>query len=199
MIERPDAPATGRNRDAILEVLERELDLPCTVLEIGSGTGQHAVYFAQKLPGVTWQTSDRAQNLDGIRAWVASAELDRLLPPLELDVLTSALPETSYDCIFSANTAHIMGMPAVRKMFAIVAACRKQSGVFCLYGPFNEDDKFTSASNEDFDRSLKAQDSAMGLRNIETLDEIARDHGLERVRTYAMPANNQLAVWAGIT
>ena len=195
MAEKPSAPATQRNSEPILEVLRLEFTAARSVLEIGSGTGQHAVRFAAELPHLTWQTSDRVENHDGIKAWIDDSRLPNVLPPLALDVLTWRGADANYDAVFSANTAHIMGMPAVKAMFRIVGEHLNKAGVFCLYGPFNDNGEFTSESNESFDRSLRAQDPQMGIRNIEDLDAIATINGMRRVRTYAMPANNRLAVW----
>ncbi len=196
MSEKPNAPATGRNSEPILDVLRIELEKAGTVLEIGSGTGQHAVYFARRLPHLNWQTSDLAENHKGIRAWLDDSGLKNVRQPLELDILTSAKPEEKFDAVFSANTAHIMSFDAVTRMFQIVAECLGDGGKFCLYGPFKEGGEFTSSSNESFDRSLKMQESSMGIRNIEDLDDLAHSKGMKRIRVYAMPANNQIAIWS---
>ena len=194
--EKPHAPATTRNKDAILKVLALEFAKASSVLEIGSGTGQHAVHFAQSLPHLTWHTSDRLQYHDGINAWLEDFELSNVTAPVELDVLTSPDPEFAFDAVFSANTAHIMGIDAVQAMFELVGRCLAPNGVFCLYGPFNENGEFTSSSNEDFHRSLQSQDPAMGIRDLEYLHELANQAGLDNIRQYAMPANNRIVVWA---
>ena len=195
MAEKPDAPAARRNREAILAVLEREFANASTVLEIGSGTGQHAVFAGARLPHLVWQASDRAGTIAGIELWVSEAQMPNVLSPVVLDVLTDEPPETRYDAVFSANTAHIMGMPAVERMFGIAGEVLGDGGVFCLYGPFNLDGRFTSASNECFDRSLRDQKAEMGLRDLGALDRLASANGLEAARRYAMPANNMIAVW----
>lgn len=195
MSEKPNAPATERNREAILAVLQTEFRDTKSVLEIGSGSGQHAVFFARELPHLTWQSSDRQINHAGINAWVADAGLENVLRPLALDVQETATLSAAYDAVFSANTAHIMSFQAVECMFRIVGSCLSEEGVFCLYGPFNQDGTFSSPSNEKFDASLKAQDAAMGIRDLQDLDALAEANGLRRVRLYAMPANNNLAVW----
>lgn len=195
MIEKPHAPATTRNQKAILEVLAREFSDVETVLEIGSGTGQHAVFFAKALPHLYWQTSDRAENHDGINAWINDAGLTNLGSPIELDVLQAFEPKMKFDGVFSANTAHIMSMDAVRCMFQVVASCLDSSGMFCLYGPFNENGQFSSDSNRAFDQSLRSQNSEMGIRDIEELDTLARQNGMSRLAAYAMPANNQIHIW----
>ena len=165
------------------------------MLEIGSGTGQHAVYFGEALPHIRWQTSDRLENHGGISAWLAEAALENVLAPLDLDVLQCGTVGGDYDAVFSANTAHIMSYPAVECMFRIVGEALSGGGVFCLYGPFNIDGMFTSESNERFDQSLRIQNPEMGIRELADLDCLAMDSGLERSKRYAMPANNMMVVW----
>ncbi len=192
----PGSLASERNKAPILEVLRDEFAHRRQVLEIGSGTGQHAVYFAANLPHLVWQPSDLAENHPAITAWLEAEGPPNLSGLVELDV---ARPETSAvvppDAVFSANTAHIMSLETVRCMFALVGRLLPQGGVFCLYGPFNFDGRFSSDSNADFDASLRARDPSMGVRDIEELDRFAADAGLARARLYAMPANNHLAVW----
>lgn len=195
MQEKPNAPATLRNREAIRDVLGIEFGSAGTVLEIGSGTGQHAVYFAGEFPHLIWQTSDRADNHSGIAAWIEESGLQNVRQPFDLDVLSSPGPGEKYDFVFSANTAHIMSFDAVTCMFQMVAGCLREKSIFCLYGPFNENGTFTSSSNERFDQSLRAQDSSMGIRDIEDLDGLAHSNGMHRIRRYAMPANNQILIW----
>jgi len=195
MTERPEAPATVRNRESILEVLRCEFEAVHSVLEIGSGTGQHAVFFGRELPWLNWQTSDRRQNHAGINAWLEDAALKNIRTPLTLDVEEVADVAGDYDAVFSANTAHIMNMDAVRCMFALVGACLTAKGRFCLYGPFRIDGEFTSPSNEAFDASLREQDSRMGIRDLDALHALALENGLAHEKSYGMPANNMLIVW----
>lgn len=195
MSERPDAPATGRNRDPILAVLAREFADRKQVLEIGSGTGQHAVYFAEHLPHLTWHTSDLAESHAGINAWIESVGLENVRPPLALDVESGPDPAAEFDAVFSANTAHIMSPDAVRAMFDRTGRLLPEGGVFCLYGPFRLKGEFTSESNAEFDASLRSRDRSMGIRDLEWLDELAITAGLRRRGLIAMPANNFIAVW----
>lgn len=167
------------------------------MFEIGSGTGQHAVSFAAALPGVTWQTSDLRQSHDAIRAWIADAGLENVLPPWDFDVLTAETPSGRYDAVFSANTAHIMSYKAVCRMFEITGAMLGDPGVFCLYGPFSRGGSFSTQSNAAFDASLRTRNAAMGIRDLDDLQDLGRQNGMELVRTYAMPANNLLTVWTG--
>ncbi len=189
------APATERNRDAIYEVLEREFRCVNSVLEIGSGTGQHAVFFAQKFPALVWQTSDREENHLAINSWIADAPTNNVRAPLSVDVLQVDHVPGSYDAIFSANTAHIMSFPAVTRMFELAGATLSSGGLFCLYGPFKLDGEFTSESNAAFDDALKSQDELMGIRDLERLNELAESSGMRTLRRYTMPANNMLIVW----
>ena len=192
----PKAPAAERNREPILEVLREELQGRARVLEIGSGTGQHAVHFVQALPYVEWQTSDLPEQHAAIEAWRAEVQLPNVLPPLELDVRTADPESASYDAVFSANTAHIMDLGAVRAMFSLAGRVLTDHGVFCLYGPFRFEGSYTSLSNAEFHESLRQRDPAMGVRDIVDLDRFAASAGLRRVRLHALPANNHLAVWA---
>ena len=195
MAEQPFSEYASRNGGPILEVLRDEFSTRKAVLEIGSGTGQHAVQFATVLSHLQWQTSDRDENHDGINAWVSAASLENLLPPLSFDVLTADIASASYDAVFSSNTAHIMSIEAVEKMFMLVGQALMSGGVFCLYGPFRQGGEFNTASNATFHESLRSQNSEMGIRHLESLDELGQRHDLERVRLYAMPANNHIAVW----
>ena len=156
------------------------------MLEIGSGTGQHAAYFSRELPHLTWQASDVAQNLPGIRMWGAE--------PIELDV-DKEWPRPNVDAVFSANTAHIMSWPQVERMFAGVACLLPAAGLFALYGPFNYRGRPTSESNARFDAMLRASDPASGLRNCEAILELAQREGLALAEDNAMPANNRLLVF----
>jgi len=191
----PRSPAVARNREAILEILTEAFGSRRRVLEIGSGTGEHAAHFAPRLPWLFWQTSDRKQNHHGIAGWVRAAEVDNLGEPLELDVNGDFDPGEDYDAVFSANTAHIMSFDEVGRMFALVSRLLPRNGVFCLYGPFKTGGEFTSASNRRFDESLKAQDPAMGIRDLESLDDIGSALGLVREDARPMPANNFLVTW----
>jgi cyclopropane fatty-acyl-phospholipid synthase-like methyltransferase len=194
-LSRPNSPAAERNREPILDVLRREFSDCRRVLEIGSGTGQHAVWFAAEMPWLTWQTSDREQNHQGINAWIDTAKVENVRRPLALDVQEPADIAGTYDAIFSANTAHIMSIAAVRDMFGLASELLERDGKFCLYGPFNRNGEFTSDSNRRFDESLRVQNPEMGIRNIEELDDFAGSVNLARLRFFAMPANNNLVVW----
>lgn len=193
--QRPYSEACERNREPILAVLRGAFAGATRVLEIGSGTGQHAVAFARALPHLVWQPSDVPAHLPGIRAWIAAAPSPNLLPPLALDVNAEPWPKGEFDAAYSANTAHIMAWPEVERMFARVDAALAGGGCFCLYGPFNDDGRFTSPSNERFDASLRARDRRMGLRDAQAVDAIARRHGFGPMTSHPLPANNRLLEW----
>lgn len=192
---KPFAESCEQNKWPILDVLRQEFAQATRVLEIGSGTGQHAVFFAQQLPHLLWQTSDVAEYHAGIQDWLDEAGLHNVRPPLRLDVLADAWPQQSFDAVFSANTVHIMGWPEVEAMFAGIGAVLELGGRFCLYGPFNYGGRFTSDSNARFDQWLKARDPRSGVRNVEDLVALADAAGLRLLRDHAMPANNRSLVW----
>jgi SAM-dependent methyltransferase len=195
-LDKPYSAASERNRDPILAVL-RDAFAGCRdVLEIGSGTGQHAVHFAAALPALRWQSSDRVENLPGIRAWLDEAALPNTPPPLELDVAAGHWPPAhSFDAVFSANTLHIMSWSEVRQMFAGIAQVLRPGGTLAIYGPFNIDGRFTSASNAAFDQSLRAAVPHRGIRDAAEVDALAASHGFELVEDHALPANNRCRVW----
>lgn len=187
--------ACERNRDPILAILRDALAHRSRVLEIGSGTGQHAVYFAAHLPHLLWQTSDLPQNHASILAWQRDAGVRNALPPLLLDCASDAWPQQCFDAVFSANTCHIMAWEEVQGMFAGIGRVLESGGVLCIYGPFNYEGRFTSDSNARFDALLKQQAPHMGIRDVEAVDRLAFDQGLELQADHAMPANNRLLVW----
>jgi SAM-dependent methyltransferase len=195
MTEKPYSESCDRNREPILAVLRRHFADRKRVLEIGSGTGQHAVYFAQKLPNLLWQASDRAENLPGIRAWLDDAALTNAPRPIELDVAKGPWPSADYDAIFSANTLHIMGWPEVEALFRALPGVASPNAKLVIYGPFNYDGKYTSASNADFDRSLRGRAAHMGLRDVEAVNALAVQSGFLPIDDVAMPANNRCLAW----
>jgi cyclopropane fatty-acyl-phospholipid synthase-like methyltransferase len=192
---KPYSEACDRNRDPILSVLKDSFTAPGTVLEIGSGTGQHAVYFARNLPHLQWIATDRDDNHPGIIAWMKEEGTSNLQGPLSLDVTNEQWPVEQADYIFSANTAHIMSWPMVQKMFAGVGRVLSANGVFCLYGPFNRDGEFTSESNRHFDAALKAREAHMGIRDDRELKALGERCGLRFLADHVLPANNRILVW----
>jgi SAM-dependent methyltransferase len=192
----PNAPATERNREPILAVLRERFAACRDVLEIGSGTGQHAVHFAAALPHLRWQTSDLPENHPGIRAWIAAAGLDNVLPPLALDVARAdTWPERRYDAVFSANTLHILGWPEVEALFAHLPRVLAPAARVVVYGPFNVGGRFTAPSNAAFDARLREDDPRRGIRDLEAVRALADAAGLDFVADLGMPANNRCVVW----
>ena len=183
-----------RNREPILKVLKRVFADRAAVLEIGSGTGQHAAYFAPELPHLSWQPSDVAENLPSIRAWREEAQTPRLLEPIELDV-DRPFPQVDVDAVFTANTLHIVSWPQVELMISGIGALLPTGGLFAVYGPFNYGGTYTAASNAEFDAWLRGRDPKSGLRDAEAVIALAKRHALVLEEDNAMPANNHLLVF----
>lgn len=177
-MHKPYAESCEQNRAPILAVLREVFADRRRVLEIGSGTGQHAVYFAPELPHLTWQTADVPAHHAGIRLWLEDAALSNVLPPLALDANDASWHGGRYDAVFSANTLHIMSWSEVEKCFAGIGAVLEPDGVLAVYGPFNYGGRFTSESNARFDAWLKARDPASGVRDFEAVDALAAAQGL---------------------
>jgi len=186
--------ACERNSQPIAEQLIRLFALSSKVLEIGSGTGQHAVAFAHALPHLQWQCSDRMENHASINAWRSESGLSNIGAPIDLHIGRSKWPSAHYDAVFTANTCHIMSWQEVELMFAGVATLLPEKGLFCIYGPFNYGGQFTSTSNQQFDASLRTQAPHMGLRDIEDIRQLAVSVHLQLREDIAMPANNRLLV-----
>jgi len=195
ILEKPYAPACDKNKKPILDVLKKVFDKPCEVVEVGSGTGQHAVYFAENLPHLIWQPTDQSVYLSGISLWVDAAGLKNIRAPLELDVRQNDWPVERVEALFSANTLHIMSWKSV-EIFYERLGCYLQSGAkFCSYGPFNINGQFTSESNATFDQWLKERDPLSGIRDLEALVALGEKVGLILEENRPLPANNRLLVW----
>jgi cyclopropane fatty-acyl-phospholipid synthase-like methyltransferase len=194
MTDKPFAESCEQNKAPILAVLRRLLVDTQQVLEIGSGTGQHAVHFAAAMPHLVWQTSDVAEHHPGIRRWLEDAALPNVVDPIDLDVRGN-WPETTYDAIFSANTVHIMSWPEVASLFVGIGKVLVAGGCFALYGPFNYDGQYTSDSNRRFDGWLKQRDALSGIRDFADLNRLAQAQGLKFEEDIEMPVNNRILVW----
>ena len=206
MTSKPYSESCERNSAPILQVLQQHLGQARTVLEIGSGTGQHAVHFASAMPWLCWQAADHRDNLPGIRQWLDEAALLNAPGPLELQAVVGeglqpvpTLPVddgvAGFDAVFSANTLHIMGWEEVQALFAGLPALMAPDALFIAYGPFNYDGTYTSDSNRNFDGWLKARDPRSGIRDFEAIDALARAQQLVLCEDVAMPANNRCLVW----
>jgi len=192
---KPYSESCEQNQVPILEVLQEILVNQKYVLEIASGTGQHAVCFGRALPYLTWQTSELAHNHAGILAWLDEAKLPNVLAPVVIDVNDGQWPIEIVDTVFNANTVHIISWPEVERMFAGIARVLNAGGILCLYGPFNYEGKFTSESNARFDIWLKSRDRNSGVRDFEAINRLAETHGLFLLKDVTMPSNNRTLVW----
>lgn len=189
------SPSCERNQHPILEQLSVYFRNSQRVLEIGSGTGQHAVHFAKHLSHLNWHTSDMVDNHDSICAWMDEANLSNLFPPIEFHFGKNDWPALDVDAIFTANTTHIMQVNEAELMMQTVATKLKKGGIFCQYGPMNREGQYTSASNRDFDQQLQ-QNGYGGIRDVEELIQWAQ--GMELIEQIPMPANNVLLVWESV-
>lgn len=193
MNDRPHSPAAERNRIPIADVLEAWLAVHGSMLEIGAGTGQHADYMSLRLPGWRWLPTEHPAQFRVLLQGLSGIQTQGLRAPLKLDVQGN-WPEERFDAVFSANTAHIMHWDAVEAMFTGVAACLAPRGRFFLYGPFSRAGRHHERSNADFDRSLKARDPGMGVRDLDDIDALAARVGLDRVAELLLPANNHMLI-----
>ncbi|MEO6407777.1 MAG: DUF938 domain-containing protein [Burkholderiaceae bacterium] len=191
---KPWSAASERNREPILDMLRERFARVRSVLEIGSGTGQHAVHFAAALPHLVWQASDVAANLPGIRQWLAEAALPNTPAPLEFDV-DGAWPSGRFDAVFSANTLHIMGWAQVQRLFVGLPTLLAPGGLLTVYGPFKQAGKFSGPGDAAFDESLRAGDPRRGIRDLEAVHALAAAAGLAPLDDRAMPANNRCLSW----
>ncbi|TXD98560.1 DUF938 domain-containing protein [Psychrobacter frigidicola] len=196
----PFSQACENNKQPILEVLQQELKDSKNVLEIGSGTGQHSVYFAPNLSHLQWQTSDIIANHNVIEAWHTAYPAPNLYAPLPFDLNSDLLPlslisSQSYDAVFTANTLHIIAWPLVERLFKLVGDALPLHGKLVIYGPFNENGQYTSEGNRRFDEMLRRHNNSSGIRDKETVVTLGVTHHLALLTTQKMPANNQLLVF----
>jgi len=191
----PFSEACERNKDPILAVLRGAFAERRQVLEIGSGTGQHAVYFAEHLPHLLWRPTERLANLADLEARLRTAPQPNLCAPVVLDVSQKKWPVEEVDAVFTANTLHIMSWPNVIALFAGIDAILHADGMFAVYGPFRYDGAYTSESNQQFDQMLQSRDPQSGLRDIKALKLLAAAHGMLLMADHDLPANNRLLVW----
>jgi cyclopropane fatty-acyl-phospholipid synthase-like methyltransferase len=191
----PFSEACERNKGPILEVLRRHFADRSHVLEIGSGTGQHAVYFAAHLPHLTWHPTERLGFLPDLGARIQAEGGSNLRQPTVLEVRQPIWPQRIVDAIFTANTLHIMSWPEVTAMFQGIGATLAPSGVLCIYGPFRYDGSYTSPSNLEFDRMLQERDPQSGIREIHSVTALAAGFGLKLAADHDLPAYNRLLVF----
>ncbi len=194
-MNKPCSTACENNREPILSIIEDLFADSHSILEIGSGTGQHAVYFAEKLAHLIWRSSDLEENHQGILAWLNEADLPNTPAPLLLDVSQKIWPVVEVDAVFSANAIHIMSWKSVISMISGVGRLLPKTGQLVLYGPFNYNNAYTSKSNENFDAWLKDRNPESGIRNYEDLEILANAADLYLQDDYEMPANNRILHW----
>jgi SAM-dependent methyltransferase len=196
MSAKPFSEACERNKEPILAHLRTHFANAASVLELGSGSGQHAVHFAAAMPHLIWQPSDVATQLDGVRAWLRDQPLSNIRDPIALDIFDeSSWPARKFDAIFSANTLHIVSWPGVEAIFHGISRCLAPRGILAIYGPFNYGGTYTSESNAAFDGWLHRRDPASGIRDVEAVHALAKTAGLTAASDHSMPANNRLLVW----
>lgn len=194
-MNKPISEACLRNQAPIATALKHLLPEPAHVLEIGSGTGQHAVFCAHELPHVIWQPSDLVQHHDGMKLWINEADLDNVLMPLILDV-DQVWPEIQVDHVFSANTVHYIAHESVVNMFTGISRLLATGGLCILYGPMNIDGKFTSEGNARLDDWLKTcVNPSAGIKDLADIESLARAQGMALIDNLAMPANNRLLIF----
>jgi SAM-dependent methyltransferase len=191
----PFSAACERNKDAILAVLRIRFAHCTQVLEIGSGTGQHAVYFAAALGHLTWHPTEQLAYLADLAERVKLEGPHNLRPPTLLDVRQAVWPLRSVDALFTANTLHIMSWPEVMALYRGLGGVLAPGGVFCVYGPFRYDGRYTSDSNREFDRMLQERDPNSGLRDIREVTALAEEYGLHLDADHDLPANNRLLIF----
>jgi len=196
MNDKPYSEACVRNGPSILAELKARLPAKGSLLEIGSGSGQHAVMFAAALPGIQWQTSDMIEQHAGMRMWIKEAALANLIDPIPLDVSRATdWPEQRFDAVYSANTLHIMTTAAVEACFARIASLMQPDARLFIYGPFMYAGEHSSQSNRDFDAVLRHRDAQSGVRDVQWLQALASAGGLGLVEDISMPGNNRMLVW----
>lgn len=187
--------AAERNKQPILNILRPLLANRTAVLEIGSGTGQHAVFFASALPHLIWHPTELPDKLAILTRMCRSHPSENLAAPLPFDIDDDHWPTIQADAVFTANTLHIIHWPQVCRLFSRAGALLPQQGIFCTYGPHNRDGRYTSVSNAQFDGWLKNRDPGSGIRDIADLQQLAEKCGMPLQHDFAMPANNRLLVW----
>lgn len=192
---KPFAPSAERNTVPILAVLRDALADVHSVLEVGSGTGQHAVAFAAALSHVHWTTADQRQHHAGIRAWLEDAGLPNVAGPVPLEIGIDPFPEGPFDAVFTANTLHYMPWTAVEALMAAMPTVLRPGGVLVVYGPFREGGQFVSVNDPGFDTQLREGAPWRGLRDVEAVEALAVAAGLRRIATHKMPADNRCLVW----
>ncbi|MCM2348948.1 MAG: class I SAM-dependent methyltransferase [Bacteriovoracaceae bacterium] len=195
-MEKPYSAACERNREPILEIMKDVITRDeKRLLEIGSGTGQHAVYFAPQFPWLEWYPTDVAENLKGMKLWFDEFKIPNIKAPVRLDVSKDDFPKLKFDVVFTANTFHIMHWKECKSLMKLLGHRLRENSKVMIYGPFKYGGAFTSPSNEEFDQQLKTRDPSSGIRSFEDVNNGMIKNGFELVFDYDMPANNRLLVY----
>lgn len=195
-MHKPFAQSCEENKQVIIEQLSNLLANKNNCLELGSGTGQHAVHFAKHLSHISWQPSDLAEHIPGMNLWIEEAANKNIQLPVVLDVAETVWPfKEKFDAAFTANTLHIMSITHVEKLFQGLGKVLEQEALFISYGPFNYNGQFSSESNARFDLWLKQRDPVSGIRDLDELKMFAGVAGIELINDIEMPVNNRLLVW----
>ncbi|MEC8716497.1 MAG: DUF938 domain-containing protein [Pseudomonadota bacterium] len=186
------SPAAEKNKGPILEALRERLPLRAHVLEVGSGSGQHALHFTEALPKVRWQPTERSDGLTALAANLAAVGRATILPPLALELASGPWPAGPFAAVYAANVMHIVSELLGETLLRGAASVLREGGQLLLYGPSKFGGTFTTESTAEFDRWLKAQDPASGVREFEAVARVAETAGLELGDNRAMPSSNQL-------
>jgi cyclopropane fatty-acyl-phospholipid synthase-like methyltransferase len=194
-LQKPFSPSCERNRGPILNILSAYLPEHKRLLEVGSGTGQHAVYFAPKFDDLTWITTDRDENHAGIKAWLDEEKASNIEGPLSFNLGADSFPATNIDVVYTANTFHIMPWEIVQELISISGANLEKGSLFIVYGPFIYDGRFTSPSNEEFHQILRQRASHQGIREFKNVNKMFEKAGFKLMEDFSMPANNQTLVF----
>ena len=195
-MEKPFSPACERNQGPILEILKQTI-LPSDrrLLEVGAGTGQHAVFMAPHFPWLEWYPTDLSANLFGMKKWIDDARIPNLQKPIKLDVAKDDFPKLKFDVVLTANTMHIMHWKDCKSFMKLLGHRLREGSRAIIYGPFKYNGEFTSESNAAFDESLKERDPLSGIRAFEDVNSNMIKNGFELVKDYEMPSNNRCLVY----
>jgi cyclopropane fatty-acyl-phospholipid synthase-like methyltransferase len=188
--------AAERNKKPILDQLKQYLKSDDKVIEIGSGTGQHACCFTQSIPGLVWQCSDLKDNLSSLKQVISQQNSEQLLMPIECDVRSYQWDQKQYDAVYSANALHIMSWDAAQVFLSNVNHALKSRGLLILYGPYAYANQPLCKSNQNFDRFLKERDPKSGIRSFDEVKALSEKAGFVCEHDIEMPANNRLIIWS---
>lgn len=195
-MDKPFSPAAERNQEPIFNILSQYIAPGTRILEIGSGTGQHAVYMASRLQGVHWITSDQVQYHEGIKIWLKEAKRPNIHGPEKLKIGEDDIPKgRPFDYVYSANTLHIMSWKEAKTLFKLLGKRLNEGTLVFFYGPFNYHNEYTSESNKEFDQLLKSNDPKCGIRNFEDVVNAMKKSDFDLLKDHEMPANNRILVF----